>query len=85
MANGGARPGAGRPKGMNAINAEKGKAELIKAYLANIIPINEALVNKAKQGDIGAIKELHDRVHGRAAQDIKLTGEITSKIISVDE
>lgn len=60
----------GRPKGLNAINAEKGKALLIQMYLENIKPINQALIDKAKSGDIQAIKELHDRVYNKAAQPL---------------
>ncbi len=61
----------GRPKGKLAqktIDAAAGKALLIKMYLENIIPINEALLRKAKYGDMQAIKELHDRVYNKAAQ-----------------
>lgn len=68
----------GRPKGSKAthtITAEAGKAALIKAYLENITPINQALVNKALTGDIPAIKELHDRVHGKANQAVEVSGE----------
>lgn len=69
----------GRPRGLNAINAEKGKEMLIKMYLENIRPINEALIAKAKEGDMGAIKELHDRVYGRAPQP--LTGATGGNIV----
>lgn len=75
----------GRPKGMNAINAEAGKAALIAAYLENVRPINEALIAKAITGDIQAIRELHDRVYGRPNQPIEHSGEVKAKIISVDE
>lgn len=67
------------------VEAEKGKAELIRMYLENIRPINEALIIKAKGGDIGAIKELHDRVYGKPAQDLRFSGEITKHVISTDE
>lgn len=60
----------GRPKAAHTILAEKAKQELIQAYMAHIKPINAALVKKATEGDIQAIKELHDRVYGRAAQPI---------------
>lgn len=63
----------GRPKGAKAthtIEAERGKAELVRMYLENVRPINQALIDKAKAGDIAAIKELHDRVHGKALQAI---------------
>lgn len=75
----------GRPKGLNAINAEAGKAVLIKAYLDNIVPINQALVNKALTGDIQAIKELHDRVYGKSPQPLEHSGEMVSKIVKLDE
>lgn len=68
----------GRPKGSKAthtIQAEKAKAELIKSYIENIKPINEALIEKAKSGDIQAIKELHDRVYGRSINPVELTGK----------
>lgn len=67
---GGKRPGAGRPKAQHTIEKEAAKAQLIADYIANIKPINEALIKKAKSGDIAAIKELHDRVYGKAPQAI---------------
>lgn len=88
MAQGGFRQGAGRKVGSKAthtVQAEAAKAELIRMYMENVQPINQALIDKAKTGDTQAIRELHDRVWGKAAQDIKLSGEITSKIISIDE
>lgn len=71
--NGGKRPGAGRKKGSVAshtLQASQAKAELIRAYVENIKPINEALIKKATGGDIQAIKEIHDRVYGKAPQAI---------------
>lgn len=73
MAKGGARPGAGRKKGslaQHTLEAQEGKALLIQMYLENIRPINQALIDKAKAGDIQAIKELHDRVYNKAAQPL---------------
>lgn len=60
----------GRPRGLNAINAEKGKAKLIEMYLAKVVPINQVLIDKALAGDITAIKELHDRVYGKSMQPV---------------
>lgn len=71
MANGGARPGAGRKKAAHTLDAEKAKAQLIADYLKHIKPINKALIDKALTGDIQAIKELHDRVYGKAMQPIE--------------
>ena len=78
----------GRPKGSKArhtLEAEQGKAALVRAYLENIKPINQAIVTKAITGDIQAIKELHDRVYGKPNQPIEGTLEVTTKIISIDE
>lgn len=73
MAHGGSRPGAGRKKGQVAAHTQQAavaRAELIRAYVENIQPINEALIEKAKKGDIAAIKELHDRVYGKSVQPL---------------
>lgn len=73
MARAGQNHKGGRPKGSKAahtITAEAGKALLIKMYLENIVPINEALLKKAREGDMQAIKELHDRVYNKAAQPL---------------
>lgn len=87
MAKGGARPGAGRKKGSKAshtLKAEQGKALLIQMYLENIRPINEALLSKAKEGDMQAIKELHDRVYGKSLQPIQgnIDTNVTIKTIN---
>ncbi len=68
--NGGKRPGAGRKKASHTIEAAEARKILIADYIANIKPINAALIRKAKKGDILAIKELHDRVYGKSAQPI---------------
>lgn len=72
----------GRPKGSKAahtINAEQGKALLVKMYLDNIRPINEALLKKAREGDMQAIKELHDRVYNKATQPLE--GKVDSNVV----
>ncbi len=71
----------GRPKGSKSpvtLKVEAAKEELIKAYIENIRPINEALIKKATEGDLAAIKELHDRVYGKSLQptDVNLKGEL---------
>lgn len=72
----------GRPKGAKAthtLEAQKAKEELIRMYIENIRPINEALINKAKEGDMQAIKELHDRVWGKSVQPIE--GDIKGELL----
>ena len=70
----------GRKLAPHTIEAARGKALLIKMYMAKVKPINKALIEKAEQGDIQAIRELHDRVWGKAPQDIQLSSEIKLKI-----
>lgn len=82
MSKGGAMPGAGRKKGSKAshtLDAMAGRALLIQMYLERIRPINEALLKKAEEGDIQAIRELHDRVYGKAPQP--LTGANGGNIV----
>lgn len=70
---GGARPGAGRPKGSkdpNTLVKEKAMFVLREKVLAEMEPIVEALIVKGKTGDVQAIKELFDRVFGKAPQAI---------------
>jgi hypothetical protein len=76
MARGGARPGAGRPKDSKekqTLVKEQALLALRELVLKEITPIAEALITKAKTGDIPAIKELFDRAFGKAPQAI--TGE----------
>lgn len=42
---------------------------------AKLREIAEALYEKAAQGDVGAIKEIGDRLDGKAAQALQLMGE----------
>jgi len=37
--------------------------------------ITEALVTKAEEGDVSAIKEVFDRMDGKVAQETKVTGD----------
>lgn len=73
MAKGGARPGAGRPKGSkdpNTLVKEKALLALREMVLKDITPVTQALLRKAKTGDVPAIKELFDRAFGKAPQAI---------------
>ncbi len=75
---------AGRKKGIKAnhtIEAISAKALLIRMFEEKKQPIFEALINKAADGDLGAIKELADRVWGRASQSVELTGKDGAQLI----
>ncbi len=43
--------------------------------------ISEALVTKAEDGDVAAIKEVFDRIDGKVVQENKLTGDPEAPII----
>lgn len=54
--------------------------------LSQALPhIQGPLLDKAKGGDVSAIKEIHDRVFGKPKQNIDVKGEMTSKVVSIDE
>lgn len=75
MGHGGARPGAGRKKGTAAMEAEKARA-YIALRIGEYMPIIfDALVSKAKTGDVPAIKELFDRGFGKPQQAVDLTSK----------
>ncbi len=69
---GGYRTGAGRKQGFAAKNAEEARRLLSERVAQEIGPIGDALILKAKNGDIPAIKELFDRAWGRSPQSIAL-------------
>ncbi len=74
----------GRPVGAKAnhtIEAETSRALLVRMFEERRTPIFNALLEKAELGDLGAVKELHDRVWGRAAQSLEVTGKDGSSLI----
>ena len=73
MARGGYRAGAGRPKGTKdptTLVREQALFALREMVLKDITPVTMALIKKAKEGDVPAIKELFDRAFGKAPQAI---------------
>ena len=69
---GGHREGAGRKQGFAAKNAEEARRVLSEMVMRDIESIGEALVEKAKKGDVIAIRELFDRAFGKAPQNTKI-------------
>jgi len=65
---GGVRAGAGRPIANHTILVAEARKALIDAYMKEQVVIDAALVEKAKTGDVPAIKELYDRVYGKSLQ-----------------
>ena len=79
----------GAPKGNN--NPEKGKRWklAIDAALSRrgrdkvqaLADLAEKLLEKAEEGDLGALKELGDRIDGKAAQQINLADANGEKLV----
>ena len=71
MAKGGKRPGAGRPKGSkdpNTLRAELFRSALIDKAIEEQEALFKALFRQAKLGNVPALKELFERVMGKAPQ-----------------
>lgn len=76
---------AGAPEGnKNSCKSNRLWAETIKRVVAQSDPqrlrkIAEALLDKAESGDLAAIKELGDRLDGKAAQSVALSGSVSMR------
>ena len=80
--NGGPRPNSGRKVGYRAphtLKTEVLRATLIKQYEENALEINKALIDKAKTGEVAAIKELFDRVWGKSMQPMNIENKETKE------
>ncbi len=72
-------------KAAHTLEAQELKKRLIKCFKKDADKIYGALIEKAKTGDVQAIKELLDRVWGKAPQQIDTPGiEEALKIIFDD-
>lgn len=60
----------GRKKGIASIKAEEARALLAQMVASEIEPLGRILIEKAKTGDVQAMKELFDRAFGKAPQAI---------------
>jgi len=83
-------PGPGRPKETEQDKIKKRAIkELIKEYqenLAQALPnISPVLIKKAEEGDIQAMKELHDRVMGKAPQTTDITSKGQAILVTAQE
>ena len=84
---GGAREGAGAPEGnQNSVKTNRYFGETIKRMIRQsdgevLRTIAQALIDKASEGDLGAIKEFADRVDGKAVQENKMIGDDNSPMV----
>ena len=82
----GSKPMSEEQKLANKIRKEvvdKIKEEYILKLAENLPEISPALLIKAKEGDVPAIKEIHDRVFGKTPQSIDMTskGEAINQLL----
>lgn len=50
---------------------EQAREKFLLFASANVLPVGDALIEKAKSGDVTAIKEFFDRIWGKAPQSVK--------------
>jgi hypothetical protein len=80
MQHGGNRTGAGRPRGSKAghtLEAQALRQYIITQFIKNKEPIVQALIERAKNGDIPAIKELFERAMGKVTEKLEVTERVT--------
>jgi len=83
---GGHKQNAGRKQGTSSKNAEEAIRLISEMVIKEIKPIREALILKAKNGDVTAIKELFDRAFGRSLQSVDVTSvELPRPIMDFDD
>lgn len=78
MARAGSNHKGGRPKGSLAKSTQEAlesKALLIEMLTKKIGLVTEALVAKALEGDVTAIKEIYDRTYGKSVTSIEMSGK----------
>jgi methyl coenzyme M reductase subunit C-like uncharacterized protein (methanogenesis marker protein 7) len=86
----GTAPGPGRPVDTPEKIVEKKAIKQIveeyKATLADSLPlISPVLVAKALESDVQAIKEIHDRVMGKAPQSVDVNARIAVSSLSEED
>jgi hypothetical protein len=78
MSNGGKRPGAGRKKGSVAkhtLEAQEFRKRLIQRVTPVWDDIIDTMIEKAAMGESWAIKEINDRILGKAIQPLASTDD----------
>lgn len=63
----------GRPKSNNTKQSEALKEYLIEQVIKEKKPLIAALIKRGKAGDVSAIRDIFDRILGRAKESVDLT------------
>jgi len=69
---GGKQPGAGRPKGFAALEAERARIMICEKLQTEFMPIVDMAITQAKEGNKDAREWLTDRAFGKAVNVIDL-------------
>lgn len=82
-------PGPGAPEGnKNAVKNRPWAEAINRALLAEdgkkLRAIAEKIIDKALEGDVAALKEIGDRMDGKAAQALEHSGNLHVTIASTD-
>jgi len=80
MAQVGGQPGNTNSSKNNRLWAETIRRAVVQSDGKRLRKIAEALLDKAAEGDIAAIKELGDRLDGKATQQIEQKTELTGTV-----
>lgn len=85
MTLGGKRKGAGRKKGLPALEAEQARIMIAEKLKTQFEPIVDKAIEQAKEGNKDARDWITNRAYGKPKESVDISGEILKKIISVDE
>lgn len=86
MPKGGKRPGAGRKPDITKQAAAEAYTEaLAQLVQKEHLPIIRALIDKAKSGDVPAIKEIHERLLGKVKEEMTLSGNLNHSFNDLPE
>lgn len=62
----------GRPKGTNAIAAEKARSYISDRVSAELEPLIDIAIKQALEGDLNARKDLLDRAYGKPKESVEI-------------
>ena len=70
----------GRPKGTNAVQAEKAREYIAMRVGKELEPIIDKAIEQARSGDVQARKDLLDRAYGKPRETMEVTVDATLKL-----
>ena len=86
MNHGGKRKNSGRPKGglaSHTLEAQTLRQYMIQEVIANKKELVEALIEKAKSGEVSALKEVFDRSLGKVKDSMEISTPTESPLAGI--